>query len=242
MEARRSSVTSRANTNASATPKAGSDGRGRANPPRPPAEDPSRAQTSLDDDKPSMARRVGTLLLLVLVPLVVAGAALAAVLVVLGVPLGQDLEHLFGGKKAAPANAQDQALRQTVAIERAQIQSLQSQVASLNQQLSSAREQSAALRDEVNGLRAKLASLANGQKEGAAEAKILAQMDPSAAAQVLQHMPSSQAAWAVATLTPDASGPILQALPPATASALLQQAARDSQAAAVSNSTANATP
>ncbi|WP_062307949.1 MotE family protein [Alicyclobacillus sendaiensis] len=200
------------------------------------------ANSSVEDEKPSAGRRVITVLLLVFVPLVVAAAAIAAVLVVLGVPVWQDVQHLFGSKASKPASAEDAALRQTIAIERSQIQSLESQVASLNNQLSAARAQAASLQDQVKGLRAQLASISSGQKQGAAEAKVLAQMDPSAAAQVIQRMPAAQAAWAIESMSPDASGPILQVLPPATASALLQQSARDSQIAALSNSTANAAP
>lgn len=242
MEAKRSSVTAR--TKSEGTPRTAAREAQRAPGRAPRAADVQSASASaaLDDEKPGVGRRVITIFLLVFVPLVVAAAAIAAVLVVLGVPVWQDIQHLFGGKGSQPSSAQDEALRQTIAIERSQIQSLESQVASLNNQLSASREQAASLREQVKTLRAELSSISSGQKQGAAEAKILAQMDPTAAAQVIEHMPASQAAWAIESLSPDASGPILQALPPATASALLQQSARDSQIAALSNGTSNAPP
>ncbi|MBF8377240.1 TolC family protein [Alicyclobacillus mali] len=241
MEAKRSSVTGRAKPE-SAPPRAPRESQpvpGRTG--RATDQQGVQLHDSLDEKKPSFGRRMVTMLLLIFIPLVVAAAALAAVLVVLGVPLWQDVQHWFGGKRSQPVSAQDQALRQTISIERSQIQSLESQVASLNNQLSASREHAASLQDQVKSLRAELASISNGEKQGSAEAKILAQMDPAAAAQVIEHMPASQAAWAIESLSPDASGPILQALPPATASALLQQSARDSQIAALSNATATAT-
>ncbi|WP_041695118.1 MotE family protein [Alicyclobacillus acidocaldarius] len=242
MEAKRSSVSAR--TKLEGTPRGAAREPQRTSGRAPREADGlgDSAGPALDDGKPGVGRRIVTIVLLVFVPLVVAAAAIAAVLVVLGVPVWQDLQHLFRGKGSQPSSAQDAALRQTIAIERSQIQSLESQVTSLNQQLSASRQQVASLQNQVKSLRAELSSISSGQKQGAAEAKVLAQMDPSAAAQVLEHMPASQAAWAIESLSPDASGPILQALPPAMASALLQQSARDSQIASLSNSTANAVP
>ncbi|WP_206830796.1 MotE family protein [Alicyclobacillus fructus] len=239
MEVKRSSVTTEAKSDGRRTRTATQGGdRAASRAPRGGSQKPGEVEP-IDEEKTGAGRKVLTVLLLVFVPLVVAAVAIAAVLVVLGVPVWQDLQHLFGHKTSSSSSAQDQALRQTIAIERSQIQSLESQVASLNDQLAAAREQAASLRDQVRTLRGQLASISSGQRQGASEAKVLAQMDPAAAAQVLEHMSSAQAAWAIQSLSPDAAGPILQALPPATASALLQQAARDSQIASLANSTAN---
>ncbi|GMA59007.1 hypothetical protein GCM10025858_35100 [Alicyclobacillus sacchari] len=144
-------------------------------------------------------------------------------------------------KPAAANQSVTATLHSTIVAERAQILSLQNQVAQLTQEWQKAKAENSALGAQVKSLKSQLAVQVSDVQQGSDEAKVLAQMDPSAAALVLEKMPPVKAAWAVAEMTPDVSGPILQALPTTTASSILQQAAIDErqQSSATSNSSAN---
>ncbi|GLV12363.1 hypothetical protein Heshes_00470 [Alicyclobacillus hesperidum] len=189
--------------------------------------------------------KFGWILLVIVIPLLVALAVLVGALQVLGVPVWKKVSSVLGGHSTSAAGNQNAtaSLHRTIVVERAQIMSLQNQVSQLTQEWQKAKSQNSALAAQVKSLKAQLATQVSNVQQGTDEAKVLAQMDASAAALVLEKMPLAKAAWAVAEMTPDVSGPILQALPTATASSILQQAAVDERhqsSSGTSSSGANA--
>lgn len=207
------------------------------------AQRASRSATSAKavaaEDRQGLGHRVAWIFLVGFVPAIVAILVIGGALQVVGVPVWPTVTSLLGQK--APSSKADPVggLEQTVASQKRTIASQDERISSDADRLDKEQQKISTLQQELSSLQKEVDAYATSAEQGATEAKVLTQMDPSAAAAVLQKMSIDDAGWVIAQMSATVSGPILQALTPATANQILQKAANDTQQIQVESTTTN---
>jgi len=164
------------------------------------------------------------LLLLIIVPVLVGVLVIGGALQIIGVPVlattSQYIREWTGHAGQSLAVTSQGATN----LDKTQLKETQAQLASANAKLQSDSQQIQQLKEQLKQADAQANNASQAQQIAKTEASILAKMDPGAAAQVLDKLPTDQAAAVVAELGPTDSSQILAGMDAAKAATLLAKA------------------